>query len=148
MTVTHELPRLRTRCRQAEPIGDVIEAPFEQLQQRFAGDPPLPLGRFEVAPELIFQHAVNALDLLLLAQLHAVTDELRFARLAMLTGREVPLLDRALLRVAPLPFQEELHAFSPAQPAHRTYISRHSVNLFLFAWGPTPTRCRRLRSGS
>src|SRR5881628_2067072 len=61
----------------------------EQRQQRHAGDAARPLRRFEVAAELILEHAVDALDLLLFAQLQAVAGQLRLPRLAVLPGREV-----------------------------------------------------------
>ena len=60
------------RRREAEAVGDVVEAALEQLQQRLAGDAAGPLRLLEVAAELILEHAVDALHLLLLAQLHAV----------------------------------------------------------------------------
>src|SRR5439155_9855086 len=125
MAVAHELPRLRPRGRESETIDDVVEPPLEQLQQRLAGDSARPLGRLEVASELILQHAVDALDLLFLAQLQAVARELRFPRLALLTGREIALLDRAFFRVAPLALEEQLHRFAAAQPADRSDITSH-----------------------
>ena len=80
-----------------EAIGHVVETTLEQLQQRLAGDAARPLRLLEVAAELILEHAVDALHLLLLAQLHAVAGQLRLPRLAVLPWREVALLDRALL---------------------------------------------------
>jgi hypothetical protein len=74
---------------------------------------------------VVLQHAVDALDLLLLAQLQAVADELRLAELAVLPRREIALLDGALLRVAALPLEKELHAFAPAEPADGTDITCH-----------------------
>src|SRR5438132_711500 len=44
---------------------------------------------------------------------------------AVLARRIVPALDRALVGEAPRPFQEQLHALSPAEPALRVAISRH-----------------------
>ena len=52
VSVAHELPRLRPRRREAEAVHDVVEAPFEQLQQRVAGDAARPLGCLEVVAEL------------------------------------------------------------------------------------------------
>src|SRR5207247_2040450 len=123
--VAHELPGLRTRRRQAEPVDDVVEPPLEKLQQRHARDAARPLGRLEVAAELILEHAVDALHLLLLAELQAVAGELRLPRLAVLARREVALLDGALLRVAAFPFQEQLHALAAAQPADGSNVTRH-----------------------
>src|SRR5262245_3059718 len=118
MTVAHELSRLGPRRREAKAVDDVVEAPLEKLQERHAGDPARALGLLEVGAELILEHAVNALDLLLLAQLQAVARQLRLTRLAVLPRREVALLDRALLRVAALALQKELHRLTTAQPAH------------------------------
>ena len=84
-----------------EPLKPMPPA-LEQLEQRDAGNPARALGRLEVSTKLIFEDAVDALDLLLLAQLQAVAGQLRLPRLAVLPGREVTLLDRALLRVAAL----------------------------------------------
>ncbi len=125
VAVAHELPRLRPRRGEAEAVGDVVEPPLEQLQQRLAGDAARPLRLLEVAPELVLEHAVDALDLLLLAQLHAVAGQLRLARLAVLPGREVALLDRALLRVAALALEEQLHPLAAAQAADRSDVSSH-----------------------
>src|SRR5690606_28739333 len=79
VAVAHELPRLCARRREARAIDDVVEPALEQLQQRLTRDAARPLGRLEVAPELVLEHAVDALDLLLLAQLDAVADDLRAA---------------------------------------------------------------------
>jgi hypothetical protein len=129
VAVTHQLPRLRPRRRQPEPVDDVVEPLLEELQQRHAGDPARPLGALEVAAELIFQHAVDALHLLLLAQLQAVAGELRLPRLAMLPGREVALLDRAFLRVAAFPLEEQLHRLAAAQTTDRTDVPGHYTRL-------------------
>ena len=72
-----QLAGLGPRGRKPEPIDRVVQATLEQLEQRLTGDPAGALGLFEVAPELVLEHAVDALDPLLLAQLHAVADHLR-----------------------------------------------------------------------
>src|SRR5207237_7910517 len=123
--VAHELTRLRARRGEAEPVHDVVETTFEELEQRDAGDAARPLRLFEVPAELILEHAVDALHLLLLAELQAVAGELRLPRLAVLARREVALLDGALLRVAAFPFQEQLHALAAAQPADGSNVTRH-----------------------
>ena len=130
--MAHELTRLRTRGRQAEPVDDVVETALEQLQQRLTGDAALTVRHLEVAAELVLEHAVDALDLLLLAQLQAVAHELGLPQLAMLSRRQVALLDRALLRVTTLSLQEELHAFAPAEPANGSDVTCHSL-VFLLA---------------
>ena len=110
-----------------EAVDHVVEPPLEQLQQRLAGDAALTVGRLEVAAELVLEHPVDALDLLLLAQLHAVAGQLLLPRLAVLPGSEVALLDRALLGVAPLALEEQLHALTAAQAAHGTTVTSHLV---------------------
>src|SRR6185369_6676817 len=125
VAVPHQLPRLRPRGRQPEPVDHVVQPALEQLQQRHAGDAARALRRLEVAAELILEHAVDALDLLLFAQLQAVAGELRLPRLAVLPRREVALLDRALLGVAALTLEEQLHRLAAAEPADRTNITSH-----------------------
>jgi hypothetical protein len=69
-------------------------------QEHFSHDALL-LGRaVECEGELSLEHPVEALRLLLLAELQAVALELALdpPSLAVLAGRVVPLLDRALLR--------------------------------------------------
>src|SRR5262245_49254983 len=126
--VAHQLPRLRPRGREAQAVDHVVHAPLEQLQQRLAGDAARALRHLEVAAELVLEDAVNALDLLLLAQLQAVADQLGLAQLAVLPRRQVALLDGALLRVAALSLEEKLHPFAPAQPADRTDVTCHVVS--------------------
>src|SRR5581483_6196581 len=96
---------------------------------RLAGDAARALGLLEVPAELVLEHAVDALDLLLLAQLQTVAGQLRLAGLAVLPRREVALLDRALLGVAPFPLEEQLHRLAAAQTADRSNITSHSNNL-------------------
>ena len=120
-----QLPRLRPRRRQAQAVDDVVQPPLEQLQQRFAGDAARALGLLEVAAELVLEHAVDALHFLLLAQLQAVAGELRLARLAVLAGREVALLDRALLGIAALALEEQLHPLAAAETADGSDVARH-----------------------
>ncbi len=71
----------------------------------------------EQATELALEQPIHALQLLLLTQLKAVFRELD-PPLAMLTRWVVSALDRALVRVAPLPLEEELQTFAPAEPAY------------------------------
>src|SRR5204862_245692 len=51
--------------------------------------------------------------------------QLRLPRLAVLPGREVALLDRALLGIAALALEEQLHRLAAAEPADRTDITSH-----------------------
>ena len=62
--------------------------------------PVTPLVRrslLEVVAELAFLGEVDALCLLLFAQLQTVADDLRLAVFAVLAGRKVALLDRTLV---------------------------------------------------
>src|SRR5690606_15317300 len=123
-----------------DTVDHVVEAALQRLQQQFAGDALGPVGRFEVAAELVFEHAIRPLDLLLLTQLDAVAGHLRATRPPVLAGGHIALFDRALLRVAALSLDEQRHAFTPAQAADRSDISRHtSVS---FSEIPTQTRRR------
>jgi hypothetical protein len=72
--------------RQAEAVEHVVQAALQQLEQRLAGDAARPVRHLEVAAELVLEHAVDALDLLLLAQLQPVAHDLRLAQLAVLAG--------------------------------------------------------------
>ena len=88
-----------------------------------------------VAAELALGDAVDALDLLLLAQLLAVVRELAAARLAVLAGRIGAALVAALVGVAALALEEELHVFAAAEPANGTDITSHFVVLILIRRG-------------
>ena len=85
---------------EAQAVDDVVETALELLQQDLAGDALGAAGLLEVVAELAFQHEVDALGLLLFAQLQAVADDLGLAVFAMLAGNEVALLDGALFGVA------------------------------------------------
>src|SRR5215510_13507061 len=112
MAVTHELPRLRVRCSKPEAHQNVVEPALELCEQVFAGDALLPHGFLEIRPELVFEHAVDALDLLLLTQLESISDDLRFTIPAVLARREVSLFDCARRLEATLTLQKQLQAFS------------------------------------
>src|SRR5690606_7316692 len=101
----------------------------------------------EVAAELILQHAVDALDLLLLPQLDAVADDLRPARAAVLSGRHVALLDGALLGVAALALQEQLHALAAAEAADGSVIPSHSYRSLSVQKSTFRVHEERLRPG-
>ena len=80
----------------------------------------------EIGPELIFQDAIEAADLLLLTQLESVTDQFGATGLAVLAGRKIALFDGALVRQAATPFQKELGILSPTKPAYCFPISCQS----------------------
>src|SRR5713101_940154 len=124
VAVAHELPRFRARVGEAEAEDHVVEALLEVLEQVLAG---LALGRAAakvVAAELALEQPVEALDLLLLAQLHAVFGELG-APLAVLARRVRTALDGALVRVAAVALQIHLQIFAPADAAGGLGIAGH-----------------------
>src|SRR6266568_2987181 len=115
MSVADDLPRLCPASSETHAINDVIEAPLEQRQHIVAGDALHHGGLFEVVPKLSFKNAVDTPCLLLLAKLQPVSHGLlHFLVLAMLPGNEVALFDSALLGIAALAFEEQLHSFAPA----------------------------------
>src|SRR5262249_26350910 len=101
---------------------DVVQPPLELLEQVRARDALPAVRPREGQPELALEEAVDPLDLLLLAQLDAVAEKLAPPP-AVLAGRIVAALDRALVLEAAVPFQEQLHAFAPAEPANRIAIA-------------------------
>src|ERR1019366_1915095 len=126
--VADELVRLRARAGEAEPVDDVVETALEKREQVLARDAAHALGRLERQPELPLENSVEALQLLLLAELDAVAEDLGPA-LAVLAGREIAALDGALVREAAVSLEEQLHAFTPAQPADGFAITSHGQTL-------------------
>ena len=125
--VADDLPRLRAREREAEAVHDVVEPRLEQAEHLLARTA-LPARRVEVVLlELALQHAVDAADLLLLAKADRVLAQLD-ARLAVLPRGIRPAGVRALLGVAALALEEELHALAAAQLANGTVITSHLLS--------------------
>src|SRR5206468_2732449 len=77
LPVQHKLPRLRTRGRQTRSPHHVIQAAFEHDDEVLAGWAFGARGLLKIIAELPLQQPVSALDLLLLAQLQAVSGDLR-----------------------------------------------------------------------
>src|SRR5690242_19419644 len=125
VAVAHELARLGVIAREAHAVGDVVEAALEELDQGVTRDARGLEGLVVVAAELALGDAVDALDLLLLAELLAVVRPLAAAVLAVLTRRIATTLVAALVRVATLSLEEELHVFAPAEPTNCTRIASH-----------------------
>src|SRR5262249_51247596 len=97
VSVTNQLASLTARNREAKAIDDVVQTTLELLQQLCAGNALGARGFLEVIAELLFQREVDALSLLLLAELQAVANDFGFAVFAVLSGSEVALLDWALI---------------------------------------------------
>ncbi len=109
VTVTDDLTSLAAAHREAEAVGDVVEAGLKLLEQQFAGDAGLVRGLLVVGAELRLEGEVDALGLLLLAKLQTVADDLlHLAGLAVLAWGEVALLDGAFLGEALGSLEEEL----------------------------------------
>src|SRR5215470_3501135 len=117
------LTRLSARGGHAQAEHHIVQPALEQLEQVLPRTPALSLGDGEVAAELALQHPVDALGLLLLAELDAVVRELRPGQ-SVLARRIVPPLNGALVAEAPRALEEQLDAFAPALPAGRCTISR------------------------
>ena len=125
MAVTHLLTSLGARLRETETVHDVVETALQDTQQVLARHALLAVSHIVVMTELLLQDAVDALGLLLLAQLVAIFAFLD-ALLAGLARRVVAALDRALLRVAAIALKEKLRPFTTAQTAVRSSITSHN----------------------
>jgi hypothetical protein len=127
VAVPHQLTGLATGHSESKAVDHVVQATLQLLQQHLAGHTP-GAGRFlEIVPELAFLGKVNALGLLLLAQLQAVANDLGFAVLAMLAGSKIPLLDGTLIAEAFSAFEEQLHALAAAETTDGIGITRQVV---------------------
>ena len=100
VTVTDGLTSLFAGAGEAKTEDDVVEARLKDDHEVLTGDAVHLTGLVEVAVELLLQNAIDELDLLLLAQLHAV---LRFLATAL------GLTDRFLLAAV-----TELSGIDPA----------------------------------
>src|SRR5213079_2463945 len=118
----------RARSCEAEAVDDVVEARLKHPEQLLAGDARSLRGLRVVGAELLLQQAVVPSRLLLLAQLQQVLALLDTAT-AVLPRRIGAALDRALLRQAALPLEEELHALAAADPALGSEIAGHQTRL-------------------
>src|SRR2546429_1562922 len=126
--MSHHLARLGARSAEAHPIGHRVEARFEELQQPLAGHA-LGARRLGVGlPELALEHAVDAGQLLLLAQLLAVVGEPRAALLAVLARGVGAALDGAFVGEALPALREQLLAFPAALAALGVEDSCHAVS--------------------
>src|ERR1043166_2848565 len=127
--VIDELPRLASRSRKAGAIHGIVQTALEQEQKVLARDALLTRGALKVVSKLSFEDKVDALDLLLFAQLLAVPCQ-SFAtthRVAMLSRRLGPaFLDRTRRLVTAISLEEKFCTFAAAQAAHRISIPSQS----------------------
>ena len=124
VAVGDELAGLGARRREAHPVDDVVEPQLERAQQVLAGHAGSVLGVDEVVAELALEDAVDAADLLLLAQLEAVLADLAAAD-AVLAGRRRAALEGALLGIAAAALEEELRALPAAEAADGSGVAGH-----------------------
>ena len=113
----------------AKVIGDLLwHVPPEKRQEVLARDALHAGGLLEIVAELAFEDEVDALDLLLLAELLAVADQRLAAAqgVAVLSGRlRAALLNRARRLETAVALQKQFRTFAAAQTAHRTTIPSH-----------------------
>src|SRR5271165_7206286 len=117
VTVADKLAGLTARDGEPEAVYHVVETALQLLEQHLAGNALGAGGTLEVVAELAFLGEVNALGLLLFAQLQAVAHDFRLAVLAMLAGSKIALLDWTLIAEAFGAFEEQLHALAAAETA-------------------------------
>ena len=84
--VVYQLARLAAGVGKAHAEHHVVQAALELLQQDLTGDALLALGLLVVSMELLLEHAIDELYLLLLAQLHAVFGLLAAGLLGLALG--------------------------------------------------------------
>ena len=111
MTVADRLTGLLAGAGEAETEYDVVKTGLEGAQQVLAGHALHAQGALIIVVELLLKHAVDELDLLLLAQLHAVlgflatalglADRFLLAAVAQLSGID-PELAAALKNRSPV----------------------------------------------
>src|SRR5262249_31153713 len=101
MAVVDELTRSEDRRNELGAIDDRVETRLEQADQLFAGVTLAACSFLIGLAELLFRDvAIEALELLLGAQLYAEVGKLALAALAMLAGAVFAAVDRGL-RTAP-----------------------------------------------
>src|SRR5690606_14943177 len=125
--VPDELPRLLPARRKAHPVHHVVQASLQRDQQVLTRHARLLRRTVEQVPEVPLGDPVDPLDLLLLPELLRVVGCLAPPRLreTVLPRRVVAPLDRALLRVALRPLQEQLLPLAAAKLADRTRVASH-----------------------
>ena len=131
----HQLAGHGARRGEPHTEDNVVHALLEHAQELFAGLALHLRGAVEVDAELPLEQAVDALDLLLLAQLDAVFGELG-AALAVLAGGRLAPLDCALVLEAALALEIQLDAFAAAELADGEGMTGHENSLLAGPDGP------------
>jgi len=125
VSVAHDLACLATRHGEAHAVNNVVETGLELLQQQLTGNAGLARSGLVVCAELGLEREVDALGLLLLAELQAVAYDLGLAGLAVLAWGEVALLNGALVGEALRALEEKLYAVAAAKAADGSCITCH-----------------------
>ena len=124
--VPHQLPRRLTGRSEAETVHDIVEPGLELDQQVFARDPLDACSTLKHGAELPLADSIDSLHLLLLTELSRILRLPAPAPSGTVLARRIRLaLDRAFLREAALPLEEELVAFPAAKPADGSRVSCH-----------------------
>src|SRR5690606_7370309 len=84
--VVHQLASFSARGAEAHAVDDVVQTRFEQLDQGLTGVAAAAVGFLEVLAELLLEHTVHALELLLFTQLQDEVGSVRTGSAAVLIG--------------------------------------------------------------
>ena len=125
VAMTNNLTCLTTRNGVSKTVSNVVKAGLKLLQKQFAGNTGLVRSLLVVRAELRLEREIDALCLLLFAQLQAITNDLLCACLAVLARGEVALVDGALLTEATRTLEEQLNSITPAKTADSSCITCH-----------------------
>src|SRR4051794_37877190 len=125
-----QLPGLAAGCREAESNQDVVQAALEETQQVLARDALLPARPVVISRELLLEHLVVALRLLLLAKLRPILGLPHPAPAVLARWVGAPL-DAALVREAARALQEQLLSLAAALLALGPGVAGHQTRLRL-----------------
>src|SRR3954471_8443412 len=127
MSMPDQLPSGLAARGEAKPIHHVVETTLQRGEQIVARDTRKCRDAVEGVRELRLTHAVNALDLLLFAELLRVLRRLAPAGrvLSVLAGRVRTTLDGALLGEALGALEKKLRSFTPTLLAARPNVAAH-----------------------
>src|SRR5690606_13246863 len=83
--VVHQLTRFSARGAEAHAVNDVVQTRFEQLDEGLTRVAAAAIGFLEVLAELLLEHTVHALELLLFTKLQAEVGSTCIGSAAVLT---------------------------------------------------------------
>src|SRR5205823_14149831 len=136
---------LPARRREAHPKHEVVQPALERDQQRLPGHARLLQHAVEDVAELALRQPVDALHLLLFAQLARVVGRLSppAGGLAVLARRVGAPLDGALPRETARPLEEELRPLAAAPLADPSGVAGHASDPALLGRAARVLRNRR-----